>query len=87
MSRIPFELTVSELAAMLGVPRHQIAYRVRVGRIPSHRVGRGDGQGAKRVIFVHELEEHCPEYHRGLIYRAHRGALVPDDDPDDFDDD
>lgn len=85
-ARLPFELTVSELAAMLGVPRYQIAYRVKVGRIPSHRVGRGEGRGAKRVVFVHELREHCPEYWNGLLFRARVGALVPEPD-DDFDDD
>ena len=77
---VPSELTVTQLAKALGLPRHVVAYRVRHGVIPSRRMGRGQGQGAKRVILLVELATKFPELFEAVV----RGARMMDEDDDDY---
>lgn len=66
---IPGEFSITELAAVLGVSRHIIQYRVKTGVLPSKRYSKSPR--AKRVIPTAQLKEHHPEIWDAIVLTQH----------------
>ena len=64
----PAELSLTELATLLGVGRHELDYRVKVGRL---RVFRPSGSPrGKRKVSLEAVREAFPEVYESLMQRA-----------------
>lgn len=75
MRALPAELSVTELALLLNVPRERIRRRVDSGRIPSTKTG--DGSTSKRVIYLATLRRELPELYDAVLLKAQE---LPDDE-------
>jgi excisionase family DNA binding protein len=64
---IPSELSVTELAQVLGLTRETIRYRLRRGMIPFHRVT--NGPRSKRIIRLAEVRLKLPELWDAIVLR------------------
>ncbi len=74
MSAPSAELSLSELAVLLGVPRHELDYRVKTGRLPVFRPS-GNPRG-KRKVTLEGVRQAFPEVYESLVQRA---SLLVDD--------
>lgn len=77
-SELPAWLTISQLAAILGLSRRAVAYRVRKGTIPSKKLG--PARTAQRVVFLATLEREFPELWQAIILKTDGMGELPDDD-------
>ena len=68
MSAPSAEFSLTELAALLGVPRHEIDYRVKRGRLAVFRPS-GNPRG-KRKVSLDAVREAYPEVYESLLQRA-----------------
>lgn len=68
MSAPSAEFSLTELAALLGVPRHEIDYRVKRGRLAVFRPS-GNPRG-KRKVSLEAVREAYPEVYESLLLRA-----------------
>lgn len=62
------EFSVTELAALLGIPRHELDYRVKRGRLAVFRPS-GNPRG-KRKVTLEAVREAYPEVYESLLRRA-----------------
>lgn len=62
------EFSLTELAALLGVPRHELDCRVKRGRLPVCRSS-GNARG-KRKVTLEAVREASPEVYESLLQRA-----------------
>jgi hypothetical protein len=68
MSAPSAEFSLTELAALLGVPRHEIDYRVKRGRLAVFRPS-GNPRG-KRKVSLEAVRDAYPEVYESLLQRA-----------------
>ena len=68
MSAPSAEFSLTELAALLGVPRHEIDYRVKRGRLAVFRPS-GNPRG-KRKVTLEAVREAYPDVYESLLNRA-----------------
>lgn len=71
------EFSLTELAALLGIPRHELDYRVKRGRLAVFRPS-GNPRG-KRKVTLEAVRDAYPEVYESLLQRA---AVVLNDDTD-----
>lgn len=84
--QLPALLSITELATLLGLPRHVIRDHADAGRIPTFKVGPKDGIGRqKRQVSLAALREHFPELWDAVMLKAeaYDAALFPANDADD----
>lgn len=62
------EFSLTELAALLGIPRHEIDYRVKRGRLAVFRPS-GNPRG-KRKVTLEAVREAYPDVYESLLRRA-----------------
>lgn len=62
------ELSLTELSALLGIPRHELDYRVKRGRLAIFRPS-GNPRG-KRKVTLEAVREAYPEVYESLLQRA-----------------
>ena len=62
------ELSLSELAKLLGIPRYQLDYRVKRGRLAVFRPS-GNPRG-KRKVTLEAVRQAFPEVYESLVQRA-----------------
>ena len=74
----PAELSISELALLLGIPRRRLIYRIRTGGLRTFRTG-GNPRG-KHMVALEDVRLAYPELYDSLVQRASRLSEVPDDD-------
>lgn len=68
MSRaLPAILSLTELATLLGLPRHAIRDLVESGALPSFQA---TGSGGKRRVSLAALREHKPDWYAAVMFKA-----------------
>ena len=67
MRALPAVLSITELAALLGVPRHMIRDHADAGRIPTFRLG---GDAGKRLVSLAALRRDFPELWDAVMLKA-----------------
>lgn len=65
---IPAELSITQLAKVLGLPRHTVEHRVEVGTIPSYKTG--PSKNSKRVVNIETLRSSFPELYEAVVMRS-----------------
>jgi hypothetical protein len=62
------ELSLTELSVLLGVPRHELDYRVKTGQLATFRPS-GNPRG-KRKVTLEGIRQAFPEVYESLVQRA-----------------
>ncbi len=62
------EFSLTELAALLGIPRHELDYRVKRGRLAVFRPS-GNPRG-KRKVTLDAVRDAYPDVYESLLQRA-----------------
>lgn len=68
MSGMPAEISVTQLAHAMRVPRHVIEYRLKCGTLATYRVS--DRKGSKRLLSMDYLRKHHRELYDAVV-RSH----------------
>lgn len=77
---LPSELTIRQLAEVLGLTVPAIRYRVKQGVIPSRRIG--TGKQARLVVPLDQVKRHFPELWDAVVFRTQEVDFEIDEDDD-----
>ena len=74
---LPIELSLTELAELIGLTREQVKYRAEHGGIPTVRVN-PSSRRSKRVVLLSQLQSAAPELWEAIMMRCHLAAQQAD---------
>jgi hypothetical protein len=77
---LPAELTLRQLAEVLGLTVPAIRYRVKTGVIPSRRIGPSDH--ARLVVPLDVVHRDFPELYNAIVFRTQQVDFTLEDDDD-----
>lgn len=74
---LPSELSIRQLATVLGLTVPAIRYRIKQGVIPSKRIG--TGRGAHIAVPINRVQREFPELWDAIVFRMQACAFDEED--------